>query len=141
MSLNIIGSNLLPPPPPPPTTHTYVHIYTHARTRAHAQHTHSRAPPPQERVRSLIEERKKLIDEGWAEDSKGPPGAKPSASSMAPEGSRKMTKSEMVEKERARLEVLKRRQEKELQQVWEGRGGEARGGGALCWRCARISRC
>lgn len=71
----------------------------------------------QERIKSLIELRKRLVDDGWA----GEP-ARPGSLSANP-GGRKPGKgqsdgnSSMVEKERQRLEVLKKRQERDLQQM------------------------
>ena len=53
-----------------------------------------------------------LIDDNWAPgDIKGVPKRRDGDDAEA---------NAMVEKERARLEVLKRRQEKDLQQVWRG---------------------
>jgi hypothetical protein len=72
----------------------------------------------QERLRALIEARKHLIDEGWqpTEAGKGPAAALRRESSE-----RNAASSAMVEKERQRLEVLKRRQERDLQQVGVGK--------------------
>ena len=68
--------------------------------------------PVQERIRSLIDMRKMLIDDNWAPgDIKGVPKRRDGDDAEA---------NAMVEKERARLEVLKRRQEKDLQQVSQG---------------------
>lgn len=84
---------------------------TQARTRS-AHSFDLRIDPAQERLSALMGERKHLIDEGWAPgDGKGGPPA------LRREDSRKQSSSGMVEKERARLEVLKRRQERELQQM------------------------
>jgi hypothetical protein len=64
----------------------------------------------QERVRSLIDTRKMLIDDNWAPgDIRGVPKKKFGEEEEA---------NAMVEKEKQRLEVLKRRQEKEIQQVY-----------------------
>ena len=72
-------------------------------------------PPLQERIRSLIDDRKFLVDDNWAPgDIKGVARRRATDDPEA---------SAMVEKERARLEVLKRRQEKDLQQVGRGWGG------------------
>ena len=80
-------------------------------------------PPLQERIRSLIDDRKFLVDDNWAPgDIKGVARRRATDDPEA---------SAMVEKERARLEVLKRRQEKDMQQVWKkcgGRGGGKEGG-------------
>ena len=80
-------------------------------------HSHGSFPPPQERVRSLIDTRKMLIDDNWA------PGDIRGVTKKRGDGEDET--NAMVEKERVRLEVLKRRQEKELQQV----GRKARGFG------------
>ena len=66
--------------------------------------------PQQERIRSLTDTRKMLIDENWDANS-GRPGVK------RQDGNEEET-SKMVEEERRRLEVSKRRGEKELNQVW-----------------------
>jgi len=63
----------------------------------------------QERVRSLIDTRKMLIDDNWA------PGDIRGVTKKRGDGEDET--NAMVEKERVRLEVLKRRQEKELQQM------------------------
>lgn len=72
----------------------------------------------QERVKSLTELRKRLVDDGWNGEpmrpgslSAGPGGRKPGGKGQ-PEGN-----SSMVEKERQRLEVMKKRQERDLQQM------------------------
>lgn len=59
----------------------------------------------------LIEERKHLINENWQAN------ADPRAMLRRNDSSDPRSSSGMVEKERQRLEVLKRRQEKELQQM------------------------
>ncbi|MEW5303604.1 MAG: hypothetical protein WDW36_006280 [Sanguina aurantia] len=64
----------------------------------------------QDRIRSLIEERKALIDEGWTGEPEGGRGG-------GGGGRKGEASSGMVEKERQRLEVLKRRQERDLQQM------------------------
>jgi hypothetical protein len=66
----------------------------------------------QERLRLLIEERKHLINENWQPIGDARAMLRRNESSADPRSS-----SSMVEKERQRLEVLKRRQEKELQQM------------------------
>jgi len=66
----------------------------------------------QERLRLLIEERKHLINENWQANTDPRAMLRRNDSSADPRSS-----SAMVEKERQRLEVLKRRQEKELQQM------------------------
>mmetsp|Transcript_36136 Transcript_36136/g.80419 ORF Transcript_36136/g.80419 Transcript_36136/m.80419 type:complete len:530 (-) Transcript_36136:827-2416(-) len=67
----------------------------------------------QERLRSLIDTRKMLIDENWAPGDAGRPGT---SRGLNRSDSQNET-SAMVEKERKRLEVLKRRQERDLQQM------------------------
>lgn len=67
----------------------------------------------QERMRSLMDQRKFLIDDGWTPGDiakKGPGGNSKKANQEDGDSS-------MVEKERLRLEALKRRQEKDLQQM------------------------
>ncbi len=64
----------------------------------------------QDRLRALLDERKKLVDDGFQV------AARKAAAANNGEEERNAS-SEMVERERARLEVLKRRQEKELTQV------------------------
>ncbi|KAF5839744.1 hypothetical protein DUNSADRAFT_18746 [Dunaliella salina] len=66
----------------------------------------------QERLRLLIEERKHLINENWQANTDPRAMLRRNDSGADPRSS-----SAMVEKERQRLEVLKRRQEKELQQM------------------------
>ena len=60
----------------------------------------------------MIEERKHLINENWQPIGDARAMLRRNESSADPRSS-----SSMVEKERQRLEVLKRRQEKELQQM------------------------
>ncbi len=62
----------------------------------------------------MMDARKHLIDEGWAGGDSRSGTAKPG---IRREDSSKGATSAMVEKERQRLEVLKRRQERELQQM------------------------
>ena len=67
----------------------------------------------QDRLQSLVEERKKLVEEDGAGGGKG-------HASIAYEKSevlRAKTEGEMIEKEKHKLEVLKRRQERDIQQV------------------------
>ncbi|KAG2442802.1 hypothetical protein HXX76_002881 [Chlamydomonas incerta] len=70
-----------------------------------------------ERIKSLIELRKRLVDDGWTGEPgrASVPGAggakKPNADAPRP------GTATMVEKERARLEVLKKRQEREINQM------------------------
>jgi hypothetical protein len=63
----------------------------------------------QERIRSLTDTRKALIDENWDPSTGGKSGGQQKGAEDAT--------SKMVEEERRRLEVAKRRGEKELQQV------------------------
>lgn len=67
----------------------------------------------QERIRSLIDERKFLIDNNWSTEKRRPH----SSASHHPNKSEDAHASSMVEKERQRLEAMKRRQEKEMQQM------------------------
>mmetsp|Transcript_3797 Transcript_3797/g.6305 ORF Transcript_3797/g.6305 Transcript_3797/m.6305 type:complete len:532 (+) Transcript_3797:99-1694(+) len=64
----------------------------------------------QDRLRELMDQRKQLVDEGWA-----PAGA--SKEGLRREDSRKEASSSMVELERQRLEVMRRRQERDMQQM------------------------
>eukprot|EP00955_Chlamydomonas_euryale_P117100 366454-Chlamydomonas_euryale.AAC.15 len=67
----------------------------------------------QERIRTLIEARKELIDNNWQPaDSTMPAGANKHDAAAE-------VQSTMIEKERERMEVSKRRQERELQQMVE----------------------
>jgi len=114
----LIPAAAMPPPPPPDV----------------AVRACLLAPCTQERLRMLIEERKHLINENWQANADPRAMLRRNDSSSDPRSS-----SAMVEKERQRLEVLKRRQEKELQQMVQyeitrkvGRAGaqhEARGKG------------
>ncbi len=72
---------------------------------------------PQERLRALMDARKHLIDEGWQPPGGAGAGATGGAGGLRREDSSKNASSAMVEKEKQRLEVLKRRQERELQQM------------------------
>lgn len=71
----------------------------------------------QERIKSLIELRKRLVDDGWAGDVGGRGALSGTAGGSPKHGSKSGASATMVEKERVRLEVLKTRQEKELQQM------------------------
>ncbi|KAL6765170.1 hypothetical protein V8C86DRAFT_2462450 [Haematococcus lacustris] len=71
----------------------------------------------QERLRALIEQRKQLVDEGWQPaDQRGFQGLGTSTLRREASGGNAASSS-MVEQEKQRLEVLKRRQEKDLQQL------------------------
>ena len=83
-------------------------VCTHLFPRVHTVCAAS-LQPQQERIRSLTDTRKMLIDENWDANS-GRSGVK------RQEGNEEET-SKMVEDERRRLEVSKRRGEKELNQV------------------------
>lgn len=89
---------------------------------------------PQERLQLLLAERTKLINENW----------QPGQAAAKPVLKRKDSNnqgSSMVEKERQRLEVLKRRQERELQQMVQYEvARKVRGAGALAPRRARGAR-
>ena len=100
------GAGIARPPPPLPVPRPDL------RTSPPSA---SPPPPLQERIRSLIDDRKFLVDDNWAPgDIKGVARRRATDDPEA---------SAMVEKERARLEVLKRRQEKDMQQVGRGWGG------------------
>jgi hypothetical protein len=74
---------------------------------------------PQERLAALVEERKKLID-GGGELGGGAPGATgghPGGGSGGGAAPNSAATSAMIEKEKHKLEVLKRRQERDIQQV------------------------
>lgn len=69
----------------------------------------------QERIAALIQERKALIESNWDPSSNR---RRPhSSASHHPNKSEDAHASSMVEKERQRLEAMKRRQEKEMQQM------------------------
>ncbi|KAG1662076.1 hypothetical protein FOA52_011551 [Chlamydomonas sp. UWO 241] len=73
----------------------------------------------QERIKTLIDSRKDLIDNLWQpSDSKMPAAGSSSMRSMRSEAAGE-ARSTMIEKERERMEVSKRRQEKELSQMVE----------------------
>lgn len=71
----------------------------------------------QERIKALVEERKKLVEGGGGAD--GPSSSSHSGAgkgSASPGGDPEAT-SAMIEKEKHKLEVLKRRQERDIQQM------------------------
>lgn len=68
----------------------------------------------QERIRSLIDARKTLIEENWNPEEKKRPGGGGGKSKGKEEDAHA---SSMIEKERQRLEAMKRRQEKDMQQL------------------------
>lgn len=67
----------------------------------------------QERIRSLIDARKSLIDDNWDPNDK----KRSHSSAGNKKGEEDAHASSMIEKERQRLEAMKRRQEKEMQQM------------------------
>lgn len=103
----------------------------------HAHSTHPNAPP-QERLAALADERKKLVDGlvelgGGGAGTSGGGGAPGGATGGRAQGDSAAT-SAMVEKERHKLEVLKRRQERDIQQVGGGGGPGSRCKQQLLWR-------
>ncbi|PNH02193.1 hypothetical protein TSOC_011856, partial [Tetrabaena socialis] len=71
-----------------------------------------------ERVKSLIELRKRLVDDGWTgEYGRSLVSAKKSPGSDSGGGGRGPSSATMVERERQRLDILKKRQERELAQI------------------------
>lgn len=83
-------------------------------------------------MRDLIDERKRLVDDNWTPDMGH---GKPAAGKKNVNADKEVASSAMVEKERQRLEVLKRRQEKELHQVLASRPMHAN----VCHTCACCS--
>ncbi|EFJ52201.1 hypothetical protein VOLCADRAFT_87118 [Volvox carteri f. nagariensis] len=72
-----------------------------------------------ERIKSLIDLRKKLVDDGWSGEP-GRPGASSAKKAAAAANSNqdgRPNSSTMVEKERQRLDVLRKRHEREIAQM------------------------